>query len=132
MIETTNNNQLKGAAEEMTVAATVTGSGGNCNSGNDGSGNNGGGDDGGCGDGDGNTDGGSGSVDGDRDGGDCNSDGIAVVMVKAMAVAMVAITVATAMVGGTDNNQLKGAWKKQRWQQRQRRRKQQRQRQRQR
>jgi hypothetical protein len=42
---TTNNIQLKGAAEEMTVVAAVTGSGDDCNNGNNGSGDNGGSDD---------------------------------------------------------------------------------------
>jgi hypothetical protein len=107
----TNSNQLKGAAEEMTAASTVTSSGDDCDSGNNGSGNNGSSDDGGCSDGNGNTDGGSGGVNGDCDGGNCNSNGIAVAMVKAMTVAMAATTAATAMVGVTDNNQLKGAWK---------------------
>ncbi len=41
---------------------------------------------------------------------DCN--GIVVVMVKAMAETMTATTVVTVMAGVTDNNQLKGAWKK--------------------
>jgi hypothetical protein len=62
---TTHNNQLKGAAEETMVAALVTGSGEDCDSGNDG-----GGEDDGCGDGDGSTDGGSGSIDGDSEGGE--------------------------------------------------------------
>jgi hypothetical protein len=38
-----------------------------------------------------------------------------VAMVKTMAVVMTATTAATAIAGGTNNNQLKGAWKKQ-WQ----------------
>ncbi len=75
---------------------------------------------GGCSDGDGNTDGGSGGV----DCGNCDSDGIVVAMVKAMAAAMAATMAATAMAGGTDNNELKGAWKKQRRQRWKRRRKQ--------
>ncbi len=70
---TTNNNQLKGAAKETMVAATVTGSSKDCNSGNDSSGKNGSGDDGGCSDGDGNTVGGSGGVNRDSDGGNCDS-----------------------------------------------------------
>ncbi len=37
----TCNNQLRWAAEEMTVAAMVTGSGNDCNNSNKGSGNNG-------------------------------------------------------------------------------------------
>ncbi len=77
----TDNNQLKGAAEEMAAAARVTGSSNDCDNGNDGSGDNGGGDGGSCGDGNGNTNGGSGCI----DGGNCDSDGIVVVMVKAMA-----------------------------------------------
>ncbi len=96
----TNNNQLKGAAEKRTAAATVTVSGNDYKSGNDGSSNDGGGDDGSCGDGDGNTDGGSGSVDGDSDGGNCNNDGIVVVMVKAMVAAMPATMAVAAMAGG--------------------------------
>jgi hypothetical protein len=44
-----------------------------------------------------------------------NSNGILVAMVKAMAAAMATTTAATAMAGSTDNSQLKGAWKKQRW-----------------
>jgi hypothetical protein len=111
---TTNDNQIDGAVKETMVTAMVTGSGDDCNSGNDGSGDDSVGDDSGCGDGNGNTDSGSGSVDGNSDGGNCNSNGIAVVMVKAMAAAMAPTTAATAMAGGTDNNQLKGAWKKRR------------------
>jgi hypothetical protein len=72
----TNINQLKGAAEETMAAAMVTGSGNDCDSGNNGSTDNGGSDDSGCGDGDGNTDGGSGSINGNSDGGNCNSNGI--------------------------------------------------------
>ncbi len=68
----------------------VTGSGSNCNSGNDGSSNDGGSDDGGYIDGDGNTNGSSGSIDGNSNGGNCNSNGKVVAIVKAMAVAMAA------------------------------------------
>jgi hypothetical protein len=39
MAEGTCNNQLRRAAEETTAAAMVTGSGDNCNNGNEGSGN---------------------------------------------------------------------------------------------
>jgi hypothetical protein len=106
----TDNNQQKGAAEETMAAATVTGSGNDCDNGNNGSGNNGSSDDSGCGDGDGNTNSGSGGI----DGGNCDSKGIVVAMVKAMAAAMVATKAVTAMAGGTDNKQLKGARKKQR------------------
>jgi hypothetical protein len=55
-------NQLKGAAEVMMVATTVTGSGYGCDNGD-----NGGGDDGGCSDSNGNTNFGSG-IDDDTDG----------------------------------------------------------------
>ncbi len=116
---TTDNYQLKGAVEEMTAAATVTGSGDDCNngdngSGDDGSGDDGSGDDGGCSDGNGNTKSGSGGINGSN----CDSDSIVVVMVKTMAAVMVATMVVTAMAGVIDNNQLKGALKKRRRQQR--------------
>jgi hypothetical protein len=125
---TTKNNQPEGAVEETMAAATVTGSSDDCNSGNNCSNDDCGSDDGGCSDGNGNTNGGSGSIDGNSNGGDCNSNDIAVGMVKAMTAVIAATMAATAIARGTDNNQLKGAWKKQRWRRWQRRRKQQQQR----
>jgi hypothetical protein len=99
--------------QQSTKRGSRRNDGGNdCDSGDNRSGDNGGGDDGSCGDGDGNTDSGSGGFDGDSDGGNCGSNSIAVAMVKAMAAATGAKRAATAMAGCTDNNQLKGAWKK--------------------